>query len=147
MYRTLIFSSILCVSLIGCVEKLPDGIPNLSPVTIKLEWADGAPADSILVALTPEDPNNRWAASGITDSSGKATFKTMGNYSGVAVGKYKVTATKTEWTPTGKTGEDGQELMSGKELVAAAFTNSAKTTLSIDVQASGANETFKIEKR
>jgi len=80
---------------LGCAEPLPEGLPELHPVTLEFTQA-GAPLAGASVQLVPVDTSNTWVSGGGTDSSGKVSVQTHGKYDGAPAGKYKVCVTKME---------------------------------------------------
>ena len=103
--------------------------------------------DKAIVSLAPEDADLRqWSISGSTDASGVVTIRTNSNFVGAPAGKYKVVVQKTEVVPTGKNDEYGDPITGSRSLVAEEFTNSGKTTLSLEVGSSSVKETFKVKK-
>lgn len=84
-------SALVFISTLGCGEKLPPGIPRLTPCAITVTM-DGKPMPEARVFLRTANENAQsdWSGAGITDSSGVAHLKTNGQYKGVPAGKYKV---------------------------------------------------------
>ncbi|MFG0261658.1 MAG: carboxypeptidase regulatory-like domain-containing protein [Novipirellula sp. JB048] len=82
------------LTLLGCsAEQLPDGMPELQPLTIEIVQG-GTPLEGASVQLIPQDAANTWASGGSTDPRGQAEIMTMGKYRGAPVGTYKVTIDK-----------------------------------------------------
>ncbi|MGN0930850.1 MAG: hypothetical protein ACI4NP_03950 [Thermoguttaceae bacterium] len=83
-----------CVATSGCGQKLPEGIPDLVPVTLVLTQ-EGAPLDEATVSCVPVDTaNSRWSCGGTTDAKGELPLTTLGQYKGVPEGEYKVVVMK-----------------------------------------------------
>ena len=80
----------------GCSDNTqPTGMPKLIPVTVTVTQG-GTPLEGATVQLIALDSaNSQWAAGGSTDAAGVANFVTLGQYQGVAPGKYKVTVSKS----------------------------------------------------
>lgn len=138
----------LLVSL-GCVgKKKPDGLPELYPTIITIT-TEGNPLEGASVVLMPSDPDNRWAAAGITDSSGKAVIRTYAQFLGAPEGKFKVCVTKTYTDPSiplPRPGEPGP-LPPSYELVNPKFGRPDKTDFEMEVVAGKKNtETFDVGK-
>lgn len=84
-----------CVASSGCGQKLPEGIPDLVPVTLVLTQ-EGAPLDEATVSCIPVDSaKSRWSCGGTTDAKGELPLATLGQYKGVPAGEYKVVVMKT----------------------------------------------------
>lgn len=84
---------------VGCSKKKkPDGLPELYPLTIKLTYDDGTPAQDVDIRLSNTDKSltQRWATGGKTDAQGNAVIRTYGEYSGAPTGNYKVVVNKEE---------------------------------------------------
>ena len=136
------------VAAVSCGQKLPPrpaGMPNPVPCTIIVQDESGSPIDKALVVLRPDD-GGQWAASGATDSAGRAAVKTDGLYVGAVPGKYKVTVAKTEMIPTGQMSEEGTETVQVNVLIDPIFSKPTTTPFSLEVGAEGATETFKVKK-
>ena len=76
----------------GCGPKLPDGMPKLYPVTLKVTQ-EGTPLEGATVVLA--GGADVWTATGITDAQGLTILHTEGRYPGVPEGTFKVSVTKT----------------------------------------------------
>ena len=122
-----------CMFLAGCKEGKPKELADLTPCTLTFQYEDGTPVDQATIKLFPEDTNNAWSMGGITDDSGKLIVKTDRKYDGAMPGKYKVTCSKLLLTPTGKKGEEGEDICTSTPLVDAEFTKSPTTPLAIEV--------------
>ncbi|MDO5552773.1 MAG: carboxypeptidase regulatory-like domain-containing protein [Planctomycetia bacterium] len=142
-----VIAAILCTA---CSEKLPDGMPKLYPVSVKITQ-DGAPLADASVSLVPNDPNlSRWPVAANTDASGTAKLYTYG-YPGCPEGSFKVTVTKTEATGGGT---DGNPAISQSKtptriywLVEKSFRTADTTPLSLEVKSGkNAESTFDVGK-
>ena len=98
-HRSLFF---LCFSLacfllfFGCNnQKLPPGIPKLYPATVTI-MQDGEPLAEAEIVIINTDPSTNWSAGGTTDKNGVVKLRTMGQYEGAPLGKYKVGVRKME---------------------------------------------------
>lgn len=94
LFLCLFAASVL--TLIGCGQKLPDGIPPLNPVLITVT-IDGEPMEGIGVNAFPKESA---AFSGLTffgktDAAGVAEMMTNGLYSGLPEGEMILCAEKT----------------------------------------------------
>jgi hypothetical protein len=80
----------------GCNgQKLPPGMPKLYPASITV-MQDGKPLAGAEIVVINTDPSTNWSAGGGTDKNGVVKLRTMGQYDGAPVGKYKVGVRKTE---------------------------------------------------
>ena len=85
--------------IVGCGERLPDGMPRLYPASIEVTQ-EGVPLDEATVMLYSESPDlARWTPSGVTNSSGVAVLSTNGRYKGAPLGTYKVTVKRASLDP------------------------------------------------
>lgn len=92
---------LFCISLLtlsGCSEKRPEGMPKLYPCTVSV-IQDGKPLSEASISLIPVDSSSRWASGGLTNESGKAEMQIFGKYKGAAPGKYYLCINKTEEGP------------------------------------------------
>ena len=87
------FLPLLFLTIIGCKEELPDGMPKLIKVSLTM-MQEGKPLSGATVALVSEDAASRWTIGGTTDNNGVVVLKTHGNYTGVPEGKYKICVKK-----------------------------------------------------
>jgi hypothetical protein len=150
-----IFFLLACVCVLagGCGEKLPPGMPKPYPVTITITQ-EGAPLEGASISLIPADSANSWSAVGLTDESGKAAFKTAGEYKGVVPGKYYAIVSKCEVlekaiaVTTGQSvemnaglgsGSTESRVISGYDLIDPKFSQFSSQAETIEVQA-GKNE-------
>lgn len=95
----------------GC-SKAPPGFPKTKPCQITVVQ-NGLPVSDVLVVLTPTEPAGPWTASGITNSSGLASIRTMqGTYAvtGAPALSFKVTLTKQPVVEGEKTPKELEEL-------------------------------------
>lgn len=82
----------------GCnQEKLPDGMPELFPLTLNVTQG-GEPAEDVL--LTFYGDSLAWGVGGKSDAQGKVVVMTQGQYRGVPAGDYTVVASKYYVTPS-----------------------------------------------
>jgi hypothetical protein len=137
------------LGLFGCSENKPDGLPKLQPVTLRFTL-DGQPCGGASVHLIPQD-ENPWAVGGSTDSSGTIVLKTHGKYSGVPVGKYKITVSKVEREDVGEAPKsmfDQQPEPVMYNLIDPVYSNPEKTSLEIEViQGKKISESFDLGKK
>ncbi|MCL2117067.1 MAG: hypothetical protein FWH27_01440 [Planctomycetaceae bacterium] len=98
-YRSLIPSCLFMVWLLplfGCGgQKLPPGMPKLYPATVTV-MQDGRPLEGAEIVLINTDPAVNWSAGGMTDKNGVVKLRTMGQYEGAPLGRYKVGVRKVE---------------------------------------------------
>ena len=128
----------LALFLIGCAgQKYPDGMPKLVPCEITLQQ-EGQPFADAVVTLIPADVENKWSASGRTDTSGKAIIYTWGKYEGAAEGTYKVVLNKTEsvGAPPSASSEEEARRPPDKffDLVEEIYGDKEKTPLEIELK-------------
>ncbi|MDR1493714.1 MAG: carboxypeptidase-like regulatory domain-containing protein [Planctomycetaceae bacterium] len=86
----------LCLFPLGCIQKLPPGIPTLYPAEITI-IQDGKPLADASVVIINLTPSVNWSGGGNTNKNGVLKLKTMGQYHGVPLGKYKVSVQKIEY--------------------------------------------------
>ena len=107
----------------GCgkpVER-PEGMPNVYATEIKVNSHAG-PVVGAKVTLVPADgSDSKWPSGGTTNKQGIAFLKTLGQFSGVPEGVYKVLVEKTEGTSP------------AFDLVDPKFKNKLTTPLQIEV--------------
>jgi hypothetical protein len=96
MQKICLFSCLSAIVLcVGCGKKLPEGMPPLQPCTLVM-LQDGKPVEDVLVRLYPIDKSlSKWTVGAVSQRNGEAVLKTLGQYDGAPVGKYKATAMKT----------------------------------------------------
>ncbi|MDR1493183.1 MAG: hypothetical protein LBT05_10735 [Planctomycetaceae bacterium] len=95
-YKIIVLTTLLvCVSLSGCKQRLPEGMPPLYPCTITL-IQDGKPLDQASIFFHASDPENFWALAGTSNAQGIIEMTTNGPYKGVPVGVYKITVEKVK---------------------------------------------------
>lgn len=91
---TILFAILLTL---GCGQKLPKGMPKLTPFTVKITYTGGKPVEGATVMMIAENPaetGGRWTITGLTDAQGSAEMVTLGQYKGVPAGKYIVIVSK-----------------------------------------------------
>lgn len=94
-FMLLILSLTCAVTIVGCAEKKPDGMPDLNDVTIVLTQ-EGTPVEGATVTCVPVDASmKQWACGGTTDEKGTLVVMTRGSYKGAPEGEYKVTVSKS----------------------------------------------------
>lgn len=143
------------LSVAGCGETRPDGMPETYPTSIIITQ-DGAPLAGATVVLYPEDSTlTRWPVGATTDETGTAKMTTSTKYAGAPAGKFKVIVNKTvtEGDPVPKhPGKDAtreqineydRALKTGKfeifKVVEQKYRTAGTTPLSVEVAASGEN--------
>ncbi|MCL2347015.1 MAG: hypothetical protein FWC50_02010 [Planctomycetaceae bacterium] len=137
--------------LAGCGgEKLPEGMPKLTPVVLTFQQA-GAPLDGAIVSLIPLDSaNSQWYAGGTTDAGGKLKAKTLAKYNGVVPGKYKITVIKTvlEPLPSGMTMAERMKYKPKPPVEYAHKKYADKKSTPLDLEVAGAllEQSFEVEK-
>ena len=94
-YAPLLAAALLLTPL-GCgFQRLPKGMPKLYPCTVKIT-AGSAPVEGASVTFVPASgENSSYTAGGTTNADGTAVMQVNGRYSGVPLGKYRVTVKKT----------------------------------------------------
>ena len=139
---------LLCLFLGGGCHRqnLPADLPKLYPCKITIKDKEGNPIPTVTVSVNPEDPTNRWGASGETNASGVATIMTAGQYSGLSQGKYRVTLTRLENTKTGEISETGWEVVESKQMMPEEYTDPAKTPFQFEMETKATSVTFQLEK-
>ena len=70
-------------------------MPKLYPATITV-MQDGQPLGGAEIVMINIDPSSSWSAGGVTDKNGVVKLRTMGQYEGAPLGKYKVGVRKVE---------------------------------------------------
>ncbi|MDR0871369.1 MAG: carboxypeptidase-like regulatory domain-containing protein [Planctomycetaceae bacterium] len=80
----------------GCSQQYPPGMPKLYPATITV-IQDGQPLVDAQVVIINDDPAVSWSAGGNTDKNGRLKLRTLGQYDGAPLGKYKVGVEKMEY--------------------------------------------------
>jgi hypothetical protein len=78
----------------GCHRDVPSDLPKTYPATITVVQ-EGQKLSGASVRLESPD-GGKWYASAITDASGVATLRAIGQYSGVVPGKYKILISKRD---------------------------------------------------
>ena len=131
-----------CLLHIGCSkEKLPEGMPTLGPIKLKLTTDGSTPLESASVTLVPENAEmTKWLAGGTTDGQGVCLIRTLGRYDGAPVGKYKVIVQKTiiEGGASGEVTDAGGSSAGGQaksfHLVGKEYRSPQTTPLEVEVQ-------------
>jgi hypothetical protein len=95
-YRFIILLSVLLLFSAGCGEKTLPGMPKRYPATLTV-IQDGHPLADAEVMLINVDPSINWSGGGNTDKDGVVHLRTLGQYTGIPEGTYKVGVTKTEY--------------------------------------------------
>jgi len=127
---------------VGCGQSIaPDGLPKLHPVMLDLVQ-EGEPLVEATVSLHPLDETALWSSGGFSDRNGRAMLVTHGGYSGVPIGKYKVTVIKSIMEGTKGTLDEAGTATTFS-LIDKKFTSRKTTPLEIDVQ-TGKN-TFRLD--
>lgn len=116
----------------------PDG-PPLVPVSGQVTL-DGDPLDGAAVTFLPEDPEpGQLGGFGKTGTDGKYTIVNSNGGDGLAVGKYKVAVSKSNFQPT-TSSEEGLGAVTAADLkdeLSPAYSDLSRTTLSYSVDQSG----------
>ena len=89
---SLVFGAVL-LTIFGCGEPLPPGMPRLNPCTISVKM-NGQPVENAKITLSSESV--KYACTGFTNASGTTKIMTDGKYKGAPAGSYKVLVTKIE---------------------------------------------------
>jgi len=89
--------NVLLMTVTGCGQAKPDGLPPLQKVSLILQQ-DGSPLAGASVSLFPEDKSIKWSVGGRSNDRGEVVLRTHGQYTGVPLGKYVITVTKQEFT-------------------------------------------------
>ncbi len=89
------FFILFSIFILGCGQKLPDGMPKLSPCSA-IFVQNGQPLTEANIDLLLLEGNTKWNISGTTDAAGRVEFMTNGLYRGAPKGEYKVVVTKRE---------------------------------------------------
>ena len=87
------YALIVLLTITGCSEKLPDGMPKLLKVSLTFQQ-EGKPLPDATVTLFSEAPSFQWTVGGTTDNRGVVVLKTHGSYTGVPEGMYKICVKK-----------------------------------------------------
>jgi len=87
-----LFGLTVLLTMIGCSEERPDGMPPLHSVTLQFHQ-EGVPLGEASIRLIPQFDSN-WAVGGSTNAKGESRLKTHGKYDGVPAGKYKISINK-----------------------------------------------------
>ena len=82
----------------GCNKQtLPDGMPELFPLTVNVKQG-GEPAPDMLLTFNAD--GLAWGVGAKSDAQGKAVIMTQGQYNGAPAGEYTVTVTNYFVTPS-----------------------------------------------
>jgi hypothetical protein len=106
--KKIIYVFLLLPLILGCQEKVPDGFPNVVPLTVFVTDG-GKPLEDVFVVLETVTPIQNISVTAKTDEQGKAVMRTsQGNYSraGVPSGKVVMTLFKTPVVDDWKTAEE-----------------------------------------
>ena len=104
--RYALFFALACVTLVGCKESAPDGMPDTVPFTVKVVDGSKGIAD---VQVIMNSPTATGSVAGTTNSSGVAVMQTtFKNFTkkGVPTGEYKVLCVKNPTVDHWKTEEE-----------------------------------------
>jgi hypothetical protein len=94
LHKIIVSTTLLvCFSVSGCKQRLPEGMPPLYPCTITL-IQDGKPLAHASVVFYPSDPENFWSLAGSSNTQGVIEMTTNGPYKGVPAGVYKIAVEK-----------------------------------------------------
>lgn len=132
----------LGLTILGCSgEELPDGMPALQPVQIKIVQG-GTPVEGASVQLLPQDAANTFASGGSTDASGVAKIVTLGRYDGAPAGTYKVTIDKivNDGPAVAEDDPDGVTPVASYRVIDPKFSMADSTTAEITVAEGGTTE-------
>jgi len=130
---SLVCFSAAILTLSGCSEPRPEGLPKLYPVTLQFTQG-GQPCVEAAVSLIPE-PGSPWGTGGITDVNGRVTLSTHGKYPGIPAGNYKITVSKTEIELVGPAPQGMGEIQATNaySVIDPVYTLPSTTTLAIEV--------------
>ena len=131
LFRFVNFCIIVLLSICGCSEPRPDGMPPLRRVTLEFHQ-EGVPISEASVQLMPQFAS-QWSVGGSTNAKGQVELKTHGKYVGVPAGKYKICVNKSE--SEGELPEIGKVTAPMKffYLVETKYTLADQTPLEIEV--------------
>jgi len=129
----LVCFSVLLLTLSGCSEPRPAGLPKLYPVTLQFTQG-GEPCAEAAISLIPES-DSPWGSGGVTDANGRVTLSTHGKYPGIPAGIYKITVNKAEVELVGPApvGMWDNQASRAYSLIDPIYTVPSTTTLSIEV--------------
>ena len=105
--------ALACVTLVGCKESAPDGMPDTVPFTVKVVDSSKGIAD---VQVIMNSPTATGSVAGTTNSSGVAVMQTtFKNFTkkGVPTGEYKVLCVKSPTVDHWKTEEELNQMDMG----------------------------------
>jgi hypothetical protein len=127
---------------VGCSRQLkPEGLPDLVPFELTLTQGEN-PVQGVSVEF--KSPDVPWPISGMTDANGKAKMVTYGQFSGVPIGSYKVTATQRETEIVPMPGNTKLKKMTVYSLIEPALEKQDKTPLELTVEKGKKTATFDI---
>ena len=126
-----VFVIFASLGVLGCSEKLPDGMPKLYKVTLVFQQ-EGVPVSGASVRLVPQF-TSQWGVGGSTNAQGQVQLKTHGEYVGVPAGKYKICVTKNESEGELPRMDRPTAPMKHFNLVEAQYSSPDKTTLEIEI--------------
>ena len=92
MKPVLCSSLVVLLTIIGCSEPKPDGMPPLYSVTLQFHQ-EGTSLDEASIRLFPQF-DCPWIVGGGTNVKGEAKLQTHGKYDGVPAGRYKISVNK-----------------------------------------------------
>ena len=122
---------LLFLTIIGCKEDRPEGLPKLHSVTLIFQQ-EGVALDEASIRLIPQF-DSPWAVGGSTNAKGEVRLKTHGKYDGVPAGQYKICVNK--FVSEGELAKIGESAtpMRHFNLVETKFTLPNQTPLEIEV--------------
>ena len=125
------FGFIVLLTMIGCSEERPDGMPPLYKVTLQFHQ-EGTPLGEASIRLIPQF-DSPWTVGGSTNTKGEVRLKTHGKYDGVPAGKYKICVNK--FVSEGELPQIGVYTppMKHFNFVEPQYTQSKETPLEIEV--------------
>lgn len=131
MKLTHLLGLMVLLTICGCSEPKPDGMPPLYGVTLQFHQ-EGAPLDEASVRLIPQS-DNPWIVGGSTNAKGEVRLKTHGKYDGVPAGKYKISVNK--FVSEGELPKVGEYTppMKHFNLVETQYTSPIETPLEIEI--------------
>ncbi|MDR1958901.1 MAG: hypothetical protein LBQ54_07645 [Planctomycetaceae bacterium] len=127
-WKNIAFALSLFLLVSGCGQSVPDGFPEVVPLTVWI--TDGEkPLDEVFVVLEMVPPASGVSVAAKTDATGKAVMQTsIGNFSkaGVPIGKAVMTLIKTPVAEDWKTPEE-QSKMEMSEYMAYSNEKAARS--------------------
>ena len=148
-------AALMLLSVGGCGDSRPEGMPELYPTTVTITQ-EGEPLADATVSLYPENSElARWPVGGKTDENGEAVMTTFAKYPGAPAGTFKVAVNKTvtEGDPVPEhPGRDAtpeeiaaydRAMKTGSfeayRVVAEEYRTAGTTPLTVEVEAGGEN--------